>query len=141
MFDGLTERELLLIFALVWIGAVAIWILLDFLGNNWPKRRFRARGYRIPNSPRRRGEVVSSLRRYRDEEVRETLESATGRPTLALSRTRRKRAEQRRRPSWADNGQSGEATPVPGAPDRPELAPGDDRGRAADAHGDRHPGD
>lgn len=117
MFDGLTERELLLIFALVWIGAVAVWILLDFLGNNWPKRRFRARGYRIPNSPRRRGQVVSSLRRYRDEEVRDTLEEATGRPTLALSRKRREQTRLRRRPEWPAD----EQPPAVPPPDRPEL--------------------
>jgi len=125
VFDGLTERELLLIFALVWIGAVAVWILLDFLGNNWPKRRFRARGYRVPGSPRRRGEVVSSLRRYRDEEVRDTLESATGRPTLALSRKRRQRTDQRRRPAWSE-----ERPPlVEEAPTQPELEVGTDGDR------------
>lgn len=100
MLDGLTEREMLAVFGLFWVGAVAVWILLDFLGNNWPKRRFRARGYRLPWHPGRRRQVTDSLRRLRDEEVRETLESSRGRPTLTRSRARRIRAELRERPSW-----------------------------------------
>lgn len=100
MIDGLTERELLLYFALFWIGAVAVWILLDYLGNNWPKRRFRARGYRVPMAPWRRRHVVRSIRELRDEEVRETLESATGKSTLAVSRRRRVRSAERPRPWW-----------------------------------------
>ena len=46
---------------------------------------------------------MRSLRRFRDEEVRETLESATGRPTLSLSRKRRRRTEARRPPDWSQD--------------------------------------
>ncbi|MDH4168738.1 MAG: hypothetical protein OEW42_04030 [Acidimicrobiia bacterium] len=104
MFDDLTERELLLYFALFWMAAVAVWILLDFLGNNWPKRRFRPRGYRIPMGPRRRREVTRAIRQLRDEEIRQTLESARGRPTTSLSKARQIRTAARPRPSWLSAG-------------------------------------
>ncbi|MGI9601871.1 MAG: hypothetical protein ACR2QE_08295 [Acidimicrobiales bacterium] len=124
MFDGLSERELLLYFALVWIAAVAVWILLDFLGNNWPKRRFRARGYRVPSSPRRHRQVVRSLRRFRDEEVRETLETSKGRSTLSFSHKRQIRAASRRRPWWSPDDDTD--TPTADSDDR-EAVEGNDR--------------
>ena len=50
-----------------------------------------------------------------------TLEEATGRPTLALSRKRREQTQRRRRPEWPDDEQPTVAAP----PDRPELQVGD----------------
>ncbi len=71
-------------------------IALDYLGNNWPKRRFRPRGWLEPRQLTQRLAFRRKVRAVKDEQVREALERNLGTPTLALSKKRRQAAIDRR---------------------------------------------
>ena len=92
----LTQNELILYCGLAWAGAVAVMIALDYLGNNWPKRRFRPRGWLEPRQLTQRLGFRRKVRAVKDEQIRETLEQNLGTPTLAVSRKRRQAAIDRR---------------------------------------------
>ncbi len=95
MFEDLTEQELLIRFALAWVAGALILMLLDYLGNNWPKRRFRPRGYQVPRNPLLRPRFRREVRAIKHEQIRQTIESEFGTPSLALSAKRRQAVDAR----------------------------------------------
>ncbi|MEE9415988.1 MAG: hypothetical protein V3V01_11940 [Acidimicrobiales bacterium] len=90
----MTDLELIALFTASWIGAAAIWMLLDWVSR--PKHsRFIVKGDRIGRGPFATHHFRRVRRAEESEETRLLLESRYGSPTLALSRKRRDRVRAR----------------------------------------------
>lgn len=90
----MTDLELIALFTVSWIGAAAIWMILDWVSR--PKHsRFVAKGDRIGRGPFAYHHFKKIRRAEEHEETRLLLEARYATPTLATSRKRRARVRLR----------------------------------------------